>query len=313
MSEIEPRVFAITFPTRIKVSGKTYKSLNLNIYRNLYHQQLNYQKKALLEIVKPELRKIPRLGVIDLEYTIFTKTKRLIDTMNVGSIADKYFSDALVNCKVLKDDNTTYIRNISFRFGGLSDIAEILVKIIEIKTPEELLSEQKDKTMRLLLDDDDIQQAFVDFASKAIANTEYLEVLTTIENGELVVEIFQNGRPQALASITKPKASRKGVGGRPKGSKNKPTGEPDVEANTDTGTGGDSGGSTSNSETEDEEAPEENPPEETHKTKKPSEGKQSKNLFGGSPEPSSEDSPKEETKEAVQLVKRPVTSIFDEA
>lgn len=52
--------------------------------------------------------------------------------MNAGSIADKYFQDALVKLGVIKDDNAEIVRFVSFEFMGYDKIGWFDVTLEEI-------------------------------------------------------------------------------------------------------------------------------------------------------------------------------------
>jgi len=294
------RTFQIRLPMRVLVSKYTFKSLNLNIYRNLHFYQLNYQKKTFCDLVKPLLRHVPKLGKIHLHYEVYPKSKREMDLMNVGSIVDKYFSDTLVNCGIIEDDNHNFINFASFGFGGISKKAHVLVTITEIET-------RSKEPMRILLDQNDIQTALETYVGTlGIANASGVTI--SLSDGEIVAEVQTGGgsKPSAVASILKPK----GRGGRPKGSKNKPKEETEenVQAGDSDGSILGSGGADSGTEAED--------PNETETStsgeSKP-EGKKSKNLFGDSPEESStgEDQTPEVEEEDPEPKKAKKSSIFD--
>lgn len=255
------------------MSKNKSKSLNLNIYRNLHFYQLNHQKKIFGERVKLLLRHIPKLGRIHLHYVIFPKTKAEFDLMNVGSIVDKYFSDTLVNCGILIDDNVTFIDSVSFGFGGFAKRrkAYAIVTITEIEP-------RKGNDMRILLDQADIQNALDAFVmTQGITGATGVE-MTVGGDGQITAEVMI-GNTAVASPADKPKSR----GGRPRGSKNKakPVATEEVETNVETdGSDGPSdgnGGGDPGPETETPDSPAENT----------SEGKESKNLFGDSPEESS--------------------------
>jgi len=102
----------------INKSGKKYY-LNLNKYRNTHYQTLNKAKVVFKEIVQNDINKLPSLDVIEINYLLFTGTKRLCDISNICSIVDKFFSDALVECGKLEDDNYLFLPKVSFEFGSI--------------------------------------------------------------------------------------------------------------------------------------------------------------------------------------------------
>lgn len=71
---------------------------------------------------------------IEIEYTLYPKTKRLCDVSNILSIVDKFFCDTLVKEGKLEDDNYTYIPKVSYQIGEVDKLnprAEILIKEVE--------------------------------------------------------------------------------------------------------------------------------------------------------------------------------------
>lgn len=95
----------------VKVGNKKI-ALNLNTYRNLHYQVNNkakriFKKKLLDEY--PELATIKAYRV-NINYVIYPNNYRKFDTMNVISIVDKYFLDALVEIGCIPDDDYDYVR-----------------------------------------------------------------------------------------------------------------------------------------------------------------------------------------------------------
>ena len=141
----------IVLPIRIemgtyKKSTKTKKvgdkkkpfALNLNVYRNAYHHQLNDSKIAYKKIVKDELelRDIEPFGKnkIHVIYKLFLGTKRKADLGNILPIVQKYFEDAFVELGYIEDDNYSYIPKVSYEFGGVDKNNErVEITIEEIK------------------------------------------------------------------------------------------------------------------------------------------------------------------------------------
>jgi len=103
------------------LTGKKEKRfyVNLNIYRNAHHFTLNSAKVTFKEIVQDQIDRLPLLNRIKLHYRVFAPSNRKIDTMNVGSIADKFFCDALVESKKIIDDNYDFVVYNGFEFGGI--------------------------------------------------------------------------------------------------------------------------------------------------------------------------------------------------
>jgi len=102
----------------INKSGKKYY-LNLNKYRNTHYQTLNKAKVVFKELLWDQIILLPSLNIIELEYKLFTGTKRLCDVSNICSVIDKFFSDALVECGKLEDDNYLFLPKVSYEFGSI--------------------------------------------------------------------------------------------------------------------------------------------------------------------------------------------------
>lgn len=312
------QVFQLKLPMRMKVNKRgEVESLNLNAYRNLHFYQLSYQKNAFHNTMKPLLSGLPKLGKVKLHYEIHPKSKGRLDTMNVGSIVDKYFSDALVEAGVITDDDYTNVVFNSFCFGSVCpQDPHVLVTITETEP-------RRTETMRILLDRNEIQQALETFVeTMGLSGVTGVE-LSANSDHEIIAEIIVSPKTKApthaayvetATSIIRPKR-----GGRPVGSKNKPKESNDhVETSGESGPYSDGPGTSESSEEEDlytssdDEADEED--ERTESTE--SKATLSKNLFGDSDTESANSPDEEEDEDPVEPV--PATervrksSIFDE-
>ena len=123
------------------LTGKKEKRfyVNLNIYRNAHHFTLNSAKVTFKEIVQDQIDRLPLLNRIKLHYRVFAPSNRKIDTMNVGSIADKFFCDALVESGKISDDNYDFVVYNGFEFGGI-DKENLCVEVsIEETAPMKMI------------------------------------------------------------------------------------------------------------------------------------------------------------------------------
>lgn len=238
----EGRVFTLKLPMRMKINkGGELESLNLNVYRNLHFYKLNYQKKAFQDFVKPLLLGLPSMEAVSLHYEINPKGGSRLDTMNVGSIVDKFFSDALVQNGIIPDDDYKHVVGNSFSFGSLHPTdPHVLVTITETKTREET-------PMRILLDQQEIQTALETFVSTmGIQGASGVQL--TIIGEEIQAEIIVSS--EGLARIAPVRAAPpdhdypstetteqppKRRGGRLPGSKNKPKGDTNVAGTAQAG------------------------------------------------------------------------------
>lgn len=94
----------------VMVGNKRF-ALNLNVYRNAHYQVLNKAKiifKNQLLADYPEIQRI-KAHQVEIEYYIDRCDKRKFDTMNIISIVDKFFLDALVEFGCIPDDNYNYV------------------------------------------------------------------------------------------------------------------------------------------------------------------------------------------------------------
>lgn len=102
-------------PTYIDIPRKTKKDkriyLNLNVYRNLnFH--VNNQVKIKFKDMVSNLANIKFNPPIRLIYQIHVRTRRKMDKMNVITVVDKFFCDALTFYNCIPDDNDNYVGEI---------------------------------------------------------------------------------------------------------------------------------------------------------------------------------------------------------
>ena len=98
--------------------------LNLNKYRNAHFYILNNAKVAYYELMKHEVRNLPKFDKLNIQYTVFAKNSRKFDIMNICSVVDKFFCDVLVTEGIIEDDNYTIVENIQCKFGGIDSTNE---------------------------------------------------------------------------------------------------------------------------------------------------------------------------------------------
>lgn len=286
----------VRLPTRINVSKKLVKPLNLNTYRNLHHYSLNTQKQNFHEDVKKLLGSIPKAQKIWIHYQIFAPTNGRLDTMNVGSIVDKYFSDTLVEAKVIPDDNYDHVVFNSFSFGGVQKMDGHAIATIFIL--------EEEKPMRVLLDQNDIQTALTTYV-EGMKLPGATGVTLSVDGEDIVAEVTF-GEPEAPAE--KPKTRRRTT--KPKA---KP--EPKAEEVTDEPTETAGEGSNDSADTAEAERTEDAAPagEEASDDK----GSKKGNLFGDEDGQSSDSAetttsdPAEEEAPAEPVKTKKKSSIFD--
>lgn len=321
------QVIQLKLPMKMTVNNRgDVESLNLNIYRNLHFRKLSYQKNAFHRKMNPLLLGLPKLGKVSLHYEIHPKSGGRLDTMNVGSIVDKYFSDALVEAGVILDDDYKNVVFNSFKFGSVCpNDAHVLVTITEIEP-------RRTETMRILLDQNEIQQALEAFVqTMGLPGVSGVELSADAE-GNIMAEIVTGPLQPKATHVAYHETNSSGIivrpkrGGRPLGSKNKPK-EPGDDimgtASQDRLGGNGSGPSEPTEETPvhsdtDDDIPEEDEDGEDNGIESTQSNgvTASKNLFGDS-ETGSANDPDEDEEEATRPevpVENPVkkSSIFDE-
>lgn len=288
--------YSVRIPTYVKVSKVNTKACNLNVYRNLHHHHLNTQKKNFADEVKPLLRDKPKAERVWIHYTIFAPRNGRLDTMNVGSITDKYFSDTMVEAGRIPDDDYEHIVLSTFSFGGVVSMDGYAIATINILTKEK-------EPMRVLLDQDDIQGAL----------DAYIKTLNL--PGATGVELTVNDDGDIEAEVLMGDVKPKNKGGRPRKTAAKPA-VTKTETADDSKTDSEGGSDSSDSGGSDESKAEAEEGEDNTPESKVDEGKTKKgNLFGDNdPSPSSDSAQTTEpetTKQTGSSMKPKKPSIFD--
>ncbi len=107
-------------PLRVPISKNKVFVLNLNIYRNAHYHDLNKAKIVYKALMQKQIMSLPFIDVpVIIRYKLYAKTKRKTDVSNVLAIHDKFFCDALTEFKKIKDDNSMWIPNVLYQWGGV--------------------------------------------------------------------------------------------------------------------------------------------------------------------------------------------------
>ena len=123
--------FILNLPLKIFLSHKRKKKangekvdkyfyINLNQYRNADFFTLNKAKALFKEMVQDQINQLPAFEWVTMKYILFPGSYREMDTNNVCSIAEKFFSDALVESGKLEDDNYQFLKETTFSFGEVN-------------------------------------------------------------------------------------------------------------------------------------------------------------------------------------------------
>ena len=115
----------INLPLFVMIPRKTKEDkkviLNMNVYRNLHHMTNNQAKaifKEHLQMTRHNRDRMPQ-APYRFTYTLFQQSGRATDVANVLSIVDKFTCDALVELKVIPDDNHKILQEVVYRYGGI--------------------------------------------------------------------------------------------------------------------------------------------------------------------------------------------------
>lgn len=92
--------------------------LNLNQYRN-WHFQVNAKLKRDFKNEIKENLKFVIEGAVKIEYIYYAPDRRKRDLMNVISVVDKYFQDALVERGCIEADDMGIVKEINAKYGGI--------------------------------------------------------------------------------------------------------------------------------------------------------------------------------------------------
>lgn len=191
-------MWTISLPSSVPVSAKKKFSLNINQYRNAHHHTLNKAKVVFDELVQPLLKILPKMEQVKLSYMLYQGTNGKIDTANVCSIVDKFFSDSLVSAGKIPDDNSDIVLSVKFRYGGVDKhnprVDVIVEPIGSWSNPEE-----KDDDMQITIVQTEIETAIIN----------YLRSIMDIKEGmEITMDLAATRGPEgfkATIDITDPK------------------------------------------------------------------------------------------------------------
>jgi len=103
----------VLLPRKTKEAKKV--SLNLNVFRNQFHHEINACKVQVKEETRRYLEETGQGDIrfssqVEATFQVFKKTKRKMDKGNVYSVVTKYVYDALVELGVIVDDNDDYLK-----------------------------------------------------------------------------------------------------------------------------------------------------------------------------------------------------------
>jgi len=121
----------LPLPTYTKGRGDKKRELmvSLNNFFPMHYIQKNNVKQAYHQIVKEWVMTLPKYKTIQPSYVIYFNNKRKKDLDNYTFPMHKFLMDALVENKIIEDDNYEYVTKITTKFGGLDTENYVVVEI----------------------------------------------------------------------------------------------------------------------------------------------------------------------------------------
>jgi len=111
-------VITMSLPLFITNRSNKRKWLTLNNYRNWHYQVSNDIKRRFKSEVFDKLDfKIE--GKVKIEYFYFAPDKRTRDLMNVISVIDKFFQDAMVDRGCIESDDLSTVVEVNSCYMGI--------------------------------------------------------------------------------------------------------------------------------------------------------------------------------------------------
>lgn len=158
--------YVIACPLSVPTTAKKRFYLNLNQYRNAHHFTLAKAKVNFHEIMTQRVKHLPRFDTVHIIFTLFPATEQLVDTPNVCSIVDKFFSDVLVKCKKLEDDNRKFVLSVVYRYGEIDRLdprVEATIIPGELAAPgvtvDKVDQPKREKPMQITINQAEIEKA----------------------------------------------------------------------------------------------------------------------------------------------------------
>jgi len=92
--------------------------MTLNSYRNWHYQVSNDIKRRFKSDISRKLDFIIE-GKLKIEYFYFARDKRKRDLMNVISVVDKFFQDAMVEYGCIESDDLSVVVEVNSCYMGI--------------------------------------------------------------------------------------------------------------------------------------------------------------------------------------------------
>ena len=103
-------------PTECHITRNKKFTFNLNQYRNTHYFALNKAKRIFTQYVFDLNIQEKFTSPVQIKYDVWCRNNA--DMMNIGSVVDKCFQDAITVCGIIPDDNVKYVRKTQFNYKG---------------------------------------------------------------------------------------------------------------------------------------------------------------------------------------------------
>jgi hypothetical protein len=132
MIKLDMKQITINLPIAIYKNGNRF-SLNLNQYRNWHYQSSNKIKSIFSIEIEGRLDFVFD-GPVMINYNYYAPNRRKVDLMNVVSVVDKFFQDAMVNKGCIEADDISIVKRVKATYRGIDrDNPRIEATVIKIK------------------------------------------------------------------------------------------------------------------------------------------------------------------------------------
>ena len=207
-------MWTISLPLRVAVSKNKEFALNLNQYRNAHFHVLNKAKSEFTDIALKLIQEagIPTLAQVTLEYIVYPGTRQLCDVNNICTVVDKFFSDTLVEAKIISDDNYKFVPESRFRFGGIdreNPRVDVVIRDATAVLPKE--REQSDMKIStvIILTQLDLSTAIREFLAARNVKIPEGDFSFTLDNGTSGYQVrFEKTDDQANPEPVKTKKQK---------------------------------------------------------------------------------------------------------
>ena len=128
----ETEIAIVDLPLALNQTKGKVKWLTLNNYRNWHYKTSNGLKIKFKKEITP-LLKFKIKGKVRIEYFYYAPNKRKRDLMNVISVIDKFFQDAMVDRGCIEADDLSIVVEVNSKSMGIDrDNPRLVAKITKL-------------------------------------------------------------------------------------------------------------------------------------------------------------------------------------